>query len=91
MTSQNFVSKWGPFDNLKVRVRCGLMSLACPQAGTVETDTWAVAQRVSEVVEVDEVVLHEAKGRQLVEVKAARFLTDETTLPLCASSRRFGR
>jgi L-serine dehydratase len=42
----------------------------------------AVAQRVREVAEVDEIIVHEAKGRQLVEVKAARFLTEETITAL---------
>jgi L-serine dehydratase len=45
-------------------------------------DDRAVAQRVAELAEVDEVLLHEAKGRQLVQVKAARFLTDETITAL---------
>ncbi len=50
----------------------------------LDGDGRAVAQRAGEVVEVDEVLLHETKGRQLVEVKAARFLTDETVTVLCA-------
>src|SRR5438445_2196817 len=42
MTSQNLASNCGSLDNLKVRVRCGLMSLACQSACTVPTETWAV-------------------------------------------------
>jgi L-serine dehydratase len=42
----------------------------------------AVAQRLAEWVEADEVLVHEAGGRQLVEVKAARFANDETLAAL---------
>ena len=48
----------------------------------LDGDGRAVAQRIGELVEVDEVILHEVKGRQLVEIKAARFLTDETITAL---------
>lgn len=41
-----------------------------------------VAQRLDEVGEADEVIFHEAKGRQLVEVKAAQFLTEQTITAL---------
>lgn len=44
----------------------------------------AMAQRVGEMAGVDEVSLYEAKGRQLVEVKAAQFLPDETVAALRA-------
>jgi len=44
----------------------------------VDGDGRAVAQRLAEWVEADEVLLHEAAGHQLVEVKAAQFLSDET-------------
>src|SRR5215469_6357107 len=39
MTSQNFVSKCLSFDNLKVRDRCGLMSLAAHRRWTVAFET----------------------------------------------------
>ncbi len=48
----------------------------------VEGDSEAVAHRLTELVEVDEVLIHKARGRQLVEVKAARFLTDQAVTAL---------
>lgn len=47
-----------------------------------EGDGRAIAHRLGEMIELDEVLLHEAKGWQLVEVKAARFLSDETVTEL---------
>ncbi len=44
----------------------------------LEGDARTIAQRVGEVVEVDEVLLHEDNGRFLVEVKTTRVLADET-------------
>jgi hypothetical protein len=35
MTSQNFSSKFGSLDSLKVRVRCGFMSFAAPMRWTL--------------------------------------------------------
>jgi len=59
----------------------------------LDGDGRAVAKRVGEVAEIDEALIHEAKGRQLVEVKAARFLTDETVAALreVASIRQMRR
>ena len=48
----------------------------------VDGDGRAVTQRLAELVEADEVLLHEAAGRQLVEVKATQFLSDETIAAL---------
>jgi len=48
----------------------------------VDGDGRAVARRLAELVETDEVLLHEAAGRQLVEVRAAQFLSDETIAAL---------
>jgi L-serine dehydratase len=48
----------------------------------VEGDGPAVGKRLQELVEADEVLLHEAAGRQLVEVKAARFVSDEALAAL---------
>src|SRR5215469_4494461 len=42
MTSQNFVSKCLSLDNLKVRDRCGLMSLAAHRRWTVAFETPAI-------------------------------------------------
>lgn len=44
----------------------------------VEGDGRAVACQLGASAEVDEVLVHEADGRQLVEVKAAQFLGDDT-------------
>ena len=44
----------------------------------VDGDGAALARRLPEWFDADEVLLHEAAGRQLVEVKAAQFLNDET-------------
>jgi len=48
----------------------------------VDGDGRAVARRLAEWVEADEVRLHDATGRQLVEVKAAQFLGEETIAAL---------
>jgi L-serine dehydratase len=48
----------------------------------VEGDGLAVGKRLQELLEADEVLLHEAAGRQLVEVKAARFVSDEALAAL---------
>ena len=48
----------------------------------VEGDGLAVGKRLQELVEADEVLLHEAADRQLVEVKAARFVSDEALAAL---------
>ena len=48
----------------------------------LEGEGRAVAPRVGEMVAADEVLVHEANGRQLLEIKAARFLTDETVAAL---------
>ena len=48
----------------------------------MEGDGLAVGKRLQELVEADEVLLHEAAGRQLVEVKAARFVSDEALAAL---------
>ena len=42
----------------------------------------ALVQRLAELVEVDEVLLHEHCGKQLVQVKVAKFLSDETITAL---------
>lgn len=41
-----------------------------------------VAHRLPEFFEADEILLHEAGGRQLVEVRAAKFLSDKTIAAL---------
>jgi L-serine dehydratase len=48
----------------------------------VEGNGHAVTQRLAELVEADEILLHEAAGGQLMEVKAAQFLSDETIAAL---------
>ena len=48
----------------------------------MEGDGLAVGKRLQELLEGDEVLLHEAAGRQLVEVKAARFVSDEALAAL---------
>ena len=47
-----------------------------------EGDGSAVVRRLTELVEADELLLHEAAGLQLVQVKAAQFLSDETIAAL---------
>lgn len=42
----------------------------------VEGDGWVLAQQLAESGGLDEIVLHEAAGRLLVEVKAQQFLSD---------------
>lgn len=48
----------------------------------VDGDGRAVAQRLAEWVEADEVRLHKRTGDQLLEVKAAQFVSDETITAL---------
>jgi L-serine dehydratase len=48
----------------------------------VDGDRAAVARRLPELFEADEVQLYEATGHQLVEVKAAKFPNDETIAAL---------
>ena len=48
----------------------------------VDGEGLEVAQRLAELVEVDGILLHEATGQHLVEVKAAQFLRDETIAEL---------
>jgi L-serine dehydratase len=48
----------------------------------VDGDGAAVARRLPELVELDEVLLHEDGGGQLVEIKAAHFVSDETITAL---------
>jgi L-serine dehydratase len=44
----------------------------------VEGNGAAAVRRLRELVDADEILLHETAGRQLVEVKAARFVSEET-------------
>jgi len=48
----------------------------------VDGDAAAVARRLPELVKADEVLLHQGTGQQVVEVKAAQFLSDETIATL---------
>jgi L-serine dehydratase len=48
----------------------------------VDGEGLAVANRLAELVAADEILIHEAAGRQLVEVKAAGFLSEETLAAL---------
>ncbi|MEI7900895.1 MAG: L-serine ammonia-lyase, iron-sulfur-dependent, subunit alpha [bacterium] len=52
----------------------------------VDGDGRALARRLTEVAEADEILLHEAAAGCLVEVKAARFLSDETLAVLRKSA-----
>ena len=49
---------------------------------SVAGNSQALIQRLGELVEVDEVILHQHCGRQLVEIKAAEFLSDATLAEL---------
>ena len=48
----------------------------------LDGEAQTIADRLAELVAVDEVLLHETAGRQLLEIKAGQFLNDDTVAAL---------